>query len=451
MSTEDSSVFSRRRMLGGTMLAGAALLAACGEAAPSGGTSSPSAIRGTVDFYHEWDGVRTKLVDEIVADFQAQNPNITIKPTLSRGSISMDKIFASIAAGDPPDVTMILTHTGAVWAHKTALRWLDDLIKRDRINTDQVFYKATIDLMRLNGRHFGLPALVAGVDPFLFYNRQVFSQFGLDPNRPPRTWQELEEVSLKLTQRDGRQLSRVGFVPSGRPFFDWLYKNDGRLFSPDGSKVAFNSAQGQETLTWMHDFTERVLGGMSAVDEFYQANRSGGSAGSRAPWYSGKEVMWVTIVSNFFRVNEESPGFPLGAAQQPINGKNPKAKVATVAERTWMYTVPQGAKNEAATWAWLKYISLGDGARKTVFQQQRPSPVRKFNEERAFRDLSPHWDVVLKNLEASVSVPQTAAWDDIRKSLDKATNDVLGGKAGVKQALETAAQEAQVALDSYKI
>jgi multiple sugar transport system substrate-binding protein len=290
---------SRRRVVGVAAPLGAALVAACAGTPGTGGTSAGgSAARGTIDFYHEWDGVRTKLVDEIIADFQAQHPAITVKPTLSRGNISMDKIFAAIAAGDPPDVTMILTHTGAVWAHKTALRWLDDRLKRDRINTEQVIYKATIDLMRLNGRHFGLPALVAGVDPFLFYNRQVFGQFGLDPNKPPRTWQELEDAALKLTQRDGGQLSRAGFVPSERPFFDWLYQNDGRLFSPDGSKVTFHGPQGQETLSWMHDFTERVLGGIDAVRAFYAANRSGGSAASRAPWYSGKEAMWVTIVSS---------------------------------------------------------------------------------------------------------------------------------------------------------
>jgi maltose-binding protein MalE len=131
-----------------------------------------------------------------------------------------------------------------------------------------------------------------------------------------------------------------------------------------------------------------------------------------------------------------------------VNGKNPKAKVSTVAERTWIYAVPQGAKHEEATWTWLKYISLGDGARKMVFQQQRPSPVRKFNEERAFRDLSPHWDVVLKNLEASQAMPQNPAWDDITKAINKAVDSVLTGKMGVKDGLNQAAAEAQVLLQS---
>ena len=43
----------------------------------------------------QWDGVRTKLVEDMVADFHALHPNITVKPTLSRGNISMDKIFAN--------------------------------------------------------------------------------------------------------------------------------------------------------------------------------------------------------------------------------------------------------------------------------------------------------------------------------------------------------------------
>ena len=222
------------------------------------------------------------------------------------------------------------------------------------------------------------------------------------------------------------------------------------MFTPDGKKVAFNGAEGQETLQWLSDFTQRVYGSYSAVNDFYKANRTNDPVrGARLPWYNGKEGMFAEIVSMFFRIDEEEPSFPLGAAVALYNSKNPKAKSKTIANFVWVYANPQAAKQPEPTWTLLKYISLEDGARKALLAQKRPAAVRKFNEEKEYRDLNPYWsDVVLKNLEASQAMPQSPAWDDITKSINKAVDSVLNGKMGVKDALNQAATESQALLDT---
>jgi multiple sugar transport system substrate-binding protein len=442
---------SRRTVLGAGAGLSGILAGACG--APSGGTTSgQSAAPVTLEFFHEWDGVRTKLVEDMCADFQKLHPNITPKPTLSRGNLSMDKIFATLVSGTAPDIVNIRTETGLVWADKKTLRFLDDLLKRDRINVDQVLYKSNADLIKLGGKPFGLPQTTAGVDPILMYNRQVFSQNGLDPAKPPKTWQEMEPVAQKLTQREGDKLTKIGFVPTNRPFWEWLALNNGDMFSPDGRKATFGGAEGQDTLTWLADFTQRTFGSIKAVKDFYAANRTSAAIrGARLPWYDGKEAMFAEIVSMFFRIDEEEPGFPLGAAVPPYNGKNPKAKSKTIANYVWVYAIPQASKQHDAAWTFDKYISLEDGARKALLAQKRPAAVRKFNEEKAYRDLNPYWgDVVLKNLEASVAMPQSPAWDDITKSVNKAVDSVLDGKMGVKDALGQAVTESQNLLDAVR-
>jgi multiple sugar transport system substrate-binding protein len=249
---------TRRGLVGrAAALAPVGLLAACGTPASSS-AGGQSAAPVTIEFLHEWDGVRTKLVEDMSADFQRLHPHITPKPTLSRGNLSMDKIFAMLVSGTAPDIVNIRTETGLVWADKKALRSMDDVLKRDRINVDQVLYKSNADLIKLGGKPFGLPQTTAGVDPILMYNRQVFTQFGLDPAKPPKTWQEMEAAAQKLTQREGDKLTRIGFAATNRPFWEWLTLNNGDMFTPDGKKVAFNGAQGQETLAWLADFTQRT-------------------------------------------------------------------------------------------------------------------------------------------------------------------------------------------------
>src|SRR5262245_60505019 len=367
---------TRRTLLGRSSVfgLGGLLAVACGapQGTPAGESQSTAPV--TLELFHEWDGVRTKLVEDMCADFHQRYPAITAKPTLSRGNISMDKIFATLVSGTPPDVVNIRTETGLVWANKSTLRFADDFLKRDRINVDQVLYKSNADLIKLAGKVFGLPQTTAGVDPILMYNRQLFTQFGLDPKNPPKTWQEAEQASAKVTQKEGSNLTRIGLVPTNRPFWEWISLNNGDMFTSDGKKVIFNGAEGQETLQWLADFTQRVYGSGSAVKEFYGANRTSDPVrGARLPWYNGKEAMFAEIVSMFFRIDEEEPGFPLGAAVPPYNGKNSKAKSKTIANYVWVYAIPQASKQHEPAWTLVKYISLDEGARKALLAQKRPA------------------------------------------------------------------------------
>ena len=217
----------------------------------------------------------------------------------------MDRIFATLVAGTPPDVVNIRTETGLVWASKSTRRPVDDLLKRDRIDVDKVLYKSNADLLKLGGKPVGLPQTTAGVDPILMYNKQVFTQFGLDPKNPPKTWQEVEQASLKVTQKEGGTLTRVGLVPTNRPFWEWITLNNGDIFTPDGKKVAFNGPDGQETLQWLADLTHRVYGNNNAVKDFYKTNRTSDPVrGARLPWYNGKEAMFAEIVSMIFRIDQ---------------------------------------------------------------------------------------------------------------------------------------------------
>jgi len=47
--------------------------------------------------------------------------------------------------------------------------------------------------------------------PFLVaYRKDYFKEAGLDPDKPPTTWEELAEAAVKLTKRDGDQVTRAG-------------------------------------------------------------------------------------------------------------------------------------------------------------------------------------------------------------------------------------------------
>jgi LysM repeat protein len=82
------------------------------------------------------------------------------------------------------------------WAGLGALQPLDDLVKRDGVDLDKLFFKSSIDGSRWNGRLIQYPFKVA-TSLMVWYNKDLFRKAGLDPDKPPRTWAELEEAAKK--------------------------------------------------------------------------------------------------------------------------------------------------------------------------------------------------------------------------------------------------------------
>ena len=91
----------------------------------------------------------------------------------------------------------------------------------------------------------------------LYYNKDMFREAGLDPEKPPETWDDLLEYADRLTVRGpdgapvraGISLRKTGYKPGiAEKWFTFLYAAGGRPFNDDGTKAAFNSPAGREAL-----------------------------------------------------------------------------------------------------------------------------------------------------------------------------------------------------------
>jgi ABC-type glycerol-3-phosphate transport system substrate-binding protein len=448
--------WTRRRVLGVTAASGAvvALVAGCGPSGPpatgSGGVAQPV----TLDFQHRWEGARTEVIDKVVAAYQAQRPNVRVNSQLVFGSgegyfdgMPYDKILTQIASGTPPDVIMMGSDVAAAWARRGgALRPLDELLKRDKIDPPRVFYPPLAEMARSQGKYHGLPQLTATDRAYLFMNKDVVAAAGLDPNKGPASWDELVAWSQRLTKREGNMLSQIGLAIPSVPFIDWLARNDGKVLSDDARRVAFDSPAGQATLEWMLESTNRLYGSAQAVREFQAANPNNTYTGKVNLW-TGQAAAFFTIRSDAARVN---PSFQLAVSIVPHNARNPRAKPLSLAEKIWMYSQAQGttgARAEAG-WDFLKYLTMGEGNKQFVLAQGRPSPVVRFNDDPAFKQQNPWWDTVVKQaLSLMTPMAQTPAWEQMRRVLTSMTDRVFAGQQGVRVALAEAARECQQLLD----
>jgi sn-glycerol 3-phosphate transport system substrate-binding protein len=103
--------------------------------------------------------------------------------------------------------------------------------------------------------------------PLLYYNKVVFREVGLDPERPPQTLEELREYSQKILKRDASgNVERSGvslaitlwteqiFAQQGDLLLDMSNGHDGRV-----TKVLFDDDTGRRFFQWWHDMVEEGL------------------------------------------------------------------------------------------------------------------------------------------------------------------------------------------------
>ena len=150
----------------------------------------------------------------------------------------------------------------------------------------------------------------------LHWNKGMFRAAGLDPERPPRTLAELDEMADKLTKRDPQtgEITQVGFLPEEPGWFSWAFPQwfGGELW--DGKEITIGTAPGNlECYKWVEKYTKKY--GLEEIKSF--TSGFGNFASPQNPFFSGKIAMVFQGVwmNNFIR--QFAPGMEYGCAGWP--------------------------------------------------------------------------------------------------------------------------------------
>src|SRR6478672_7756322 len=170
-------------------------------------------------------GPITKIIDGYAAEFEKENPGIKLKPIYT-GSYqdSITKALTAVKSGEPPVTSILLSTDMFTLIDEDAIVPFDDLIKtpEDRAWLAS-FYPAFMENSQTGGKTWGIPFQRSTI--VMYYNKEAFKEAGLDPNRPPGTWQEMADYASKLTKRDASgNVTQCGVqIPSsGFPY--WLFQ-----------------------------------------------------------------------------------------------------------------------------------------------------------------------------------------------------------------------------------
>ncbi len=453
---------TRRNFLRVSGVSATLALAACATApaAPAASTDAePMAERVEIEFMNWWGAHREPLMDEVIANFHDMNSSVQVNNSVQPWDGREERAATAVASNNPPALIMTQRVETYQFAHENLILPIDDYVQASGIDPDAIFYPGEINNQRWQGKLYSFPLPTGGGNTGqYFYNKTVLAEAGLDPETPIATWQELTEACKAITQKDDIGLTVMGANLGGGPvgFGQWLYTNAGQFVSDDAHTIQFHDEAGVQTLEWMVNFTNEINGSIDNNNEFL-AGTSDTSADH--PYYTDKLGFLFTGVWQFGHLQATDPDMwadtsTWGVGQMPYNANNSNAGHAGVAglSGSWGYVIPASTPQDQAdaAYQYLEFFGTHEaGGCLFLFNQGRPSPVGQCNENSAYYDSNPYWDVVLKSLASDVSVAVTPVQNRINDVVTTVVEEAYFGVESPADALAKGAEESQRILDEF--
>lgn len=381
-----------------------------------------------VDFWCSGGREVENGIQRIIDVYEAQNPNVKVKLTMFATWMDMSRrILLSIAGGDPPDCARMKPLTAGDLASRGALEPLSPYMERDGIRPDE-FVDVLIEKSSVyDGVTYVLPQ--SGSVPIMYYNVDLFEEVGLDPNRPPDTWDEIVEFGKKIVDP---LKYRWGYYPEStwNAFFMHLYQSGGQYLSDDLTTTKFNSPAGIEAVNWKKDLmhTHKITPDLYNWDAQDILN--------------GNVGFWERALSGLSYYPTYAPDVNFRTS---ILAKNVSRTTMEMSEGSIIFA---GARHKDAAWDWLKFLSMDAEAGRIFYEEYGQIPTTKAVLETDFWQndpiiAPPVWHM-LNDIDARPVMPQAQEmYDLIAAEIDLA----LYEQKSPEQALADAERQVQEVID----
>lgn len=238
----------------------------CGNGSGNGGGTEASTNRTnaadgeqvTIQYWQYAYDSKVKMMDELIKEFQAENPNIKVEHITYPYDSYFEKLAASIvsaqSSGSGPNIFNYNSVDISGYYAQGVLQPLPtDVFNPDEIDRD---YSSLAEMGKFNDAYYALPLAVRTYA--LFYNKTLLEENGYTVDDLPKTWQEYADMAEKMTVWEGNNLKIAGATmdKEGRMnhWFRIMNKSlGGDLYSEDYRTAQYNTDTALQVLDYMID------------------------------------------------------------------------------------------------------------------------------------------------------------------------------------------------------
>ena len=153
-----------------------------------------------VQFWYSNTGAIADQINSIVNRFNASQSDYKVVAVFKGGyADSMTAAVAAYRSGKAPDIVQVFeVGTATMMAAGKAIKPVYEVMAEAHEKFDPKAYMPAVAsyYSDTKGRLISMP--FNSSTPVFFYNKDAFKKAGLDPDKPPKTWDEVQEAALKL-------------------------------------------------------------------------------------------------------------------------------------------------------------------------------------------------------------------------------------------------------------
>jgi len=364
--------------------------------------------------------------EKYIKEWEGKNPGWSVKPEVVGWEQCQDKATTLAAAGTPVAMAYVGSRTLKEFAE-------NDLIVPVPMTDEEKksYYPNIVDTVTSDGTQWGVP--IAFSTKALYWNKDLFKQAGLDPEKPPTTWAEEIADAKAIKEKTGIAgygLPAKTFDNTMHQFMHWVYSNNGKII--DGDKIVADSPEVLAALQAYKDITPYSVEGATA----YEQNEI------RAIFLDGKVGMIQAGSGAAARLKDTKINW--GIAPLPLG---PSAKGEGTLLITDSLAIFKGSGVEDKATEFAKYITApGPQGEYELQGGAGLTPLRPSAKVDEFVKEDPSWKPLIDGISYGGPEPLFKDYKGFQNVMIEMVQSVVTGKAEPADALKKAAAD----LEQYK-
>ena len=379
-------------------------------------------------------GVEGEAVSKLIPEFEKQNPGIKIKVLQIAWIAAHEKLITAYASETLPDVFQL----GNTWIPEfeslKSIEPLNNYITQSKIISEKNYFSGIWNTNVMDSIVYGIPWYVD--TRVLFYRKDILENVGY--KNPPRTWEELYDVSKKIKKKLNDKNKYAFFIPTNEwlPFIVFGMQNGSELLKNNNCYANFSGEKFKEAMNFLAKFYYEEL---SPVDMQQLMNIFQGF----------EESFYSLYISGPWNVAEFQKRLPAKMQNDWMT-----APLPSPTDDYPGYSLPGGSslvlnslsENKKAAWKWIEFLSKKETQLEFYkMVSSLPSVVEAWKDSsfanniymRAFYDQLqktkptpkiPEWEqIVFQKIQqyAELIARKKMTVDEAMKKLDDNVNNIL--------------------------
>ena len=420
----------------------------------SKGPKNPNATK--IQWWHAMGGSNGTAVATLTDQFNDSQSDIYVD-AIYQGSYddALNKFKAGLPAKQGPHVMQVYDIGQRFMIDSQAIEPIQTFIDADKFDTSQ-FEAAILNYYTNDKKLSAMPFNTS--NPILYYNKKAFTDAGLDPNAPPKTWEEVLTTGAKLVKKDSSgKVTQWGisFAIYGW-FFEQMLATQNTLYADNdngrgatrSSKVIYNSDAGVKFLDWWK----------SLIDQGIATNLGRNTSDAQKAFNAGQLAMTFesTAVLRSF-VASAGDKFEVGTGYLPRPAATIDQGGIIMGGGSNYILKDKSDKEKQASWKFVQWLALPEQQaywhintgyfpmRKDAYSlQSEIDNAKKY----------PQFATAINQLHDTKLTPATSGavlgvFPQARASTETAIEETILGKSSSKAALDKSVGEINQALDLY--